>query len=97
MHSDAAGPDIFEIPATDALGIARAPVVSQDKAHAVTKAFHFQPHRLTIVTIGVTDDVRAGLIQSQHQEFDRALIETRNYRETTARSRALRPAGKLRW
>jgi hypothetical protein len=64
VHSDAAGPDVFEISAAYALWIARAPIVTQNKAHAIAQTFHFEPYRLSIVTVSVADDVSACLIQA---------------------------------
>jgi hypothetical protein len=75
MHAEAAGPEVGQFSAADALRLAGTSVVPQCKAHTIAQALHFQPHGFSIVAVGVPDDVCARLIQAQDQEFHGALVE----------------------
>jgi hypothetical protein len=64
------GPDVFKWPAADALRIATASVIAENKADAILEAFHLQPNWLFVLAIGVPNDVGASFVQAEDEKLN---------------------------
>lgn len=81
VNAHAPRPDFFEGAAFDGFGIAGLAVVAKDNPELVVLECEMKPHRPAFVVVGVTDNVRAGLIDGKDKNSGCVFVKATIFEE----------------